>query len=187
MRWHALSGQAILVLVSFRILWGFVGSRHARFGDFLYGPRAILDFIRRMLSREHPHYLGHNPLGGWMVLVLLLVLLAQASAGLFANDDIAFEGPLYPLIGKDLSDTLTSWHKLSGRYLIIGLVLMHVGAVIYHRVAMGEKLVRAMVTGRKEWPAGLAAPEPKFSSPWLALGLLLAVSAGLYLLVLKTT
>jgi cytochrome b len=185
MRWHALSGEAIIVLVAFRILWGFVGSRHARFGDFLYGPKAVLEFVRRLLRHEYPRYLGHNPLGGWMVLVLLLVLLAQASAGLFANDDIAFEGPLYPLISKGLSDTLTSWHKLSGRYLIIALVVMHIAAVVYHRLAMGERLARAMITGRKEWPATLSAPPSQFSSSWLALGLFAALCAGLYLLVLK--
>jgi cytochrome b len=183
MRWHVLSGEAILVLVGFRIFWGLLGGRHARFGDFLRGPGATLAFARRLLAREHPRYLGHNPLGGWMVVALLLVLLGQAGLGLFANDDIAFEGPLYPLIDKALSDSLTSWHKLSGLYLIPVLAGIHVCAVAFHRLVLGERLVRAMLTGRKDWPWDLAVPQPQPASPWLALGLLLAVSAGFYLLV----
>jgi cytochrome b len=98
---------------------------------------------------------GHNPLGGWMVVVLLLVLLAQATTGLFANDDIFTEGPLAKFISKDRSDQLTSFHNRNP-WLIYGLVALHVLAVIGHRVRFGEALVQAMLTGVKRLPAALA-------------------------------
>ncbi|MDA0224758.1 MAG: cytochrome b/b6 domain-containing protein [Proteobacteria bacterium] len=145
MVWHMRFGSAILALVLFRVLWGVLGSSTARFSDFLYGPRRVLAFTAAILQRREAPYLGHNPLGGWMVLVLLAVLLFQASSGLFANDDIATEGPLYALIGKDLSDRLTSLHKLNVK-LLYALVAVHVAAVLFHWFGRGENLVRPMIS-----------------------------------------
>ena len=98
LKYHFWSGYAIGTLVGFRVLWGLIGSRHARFSDFLRGPTAVIGTLRALVGREPLSYLGHNPVGGWMVLALLGVLGFQFATGLFANDDIMNEGPLYPRV-----------------------------------------------------------------------------------------
>jgi cytochrome b len=95
MTYHLWSGYSILTLLLFRIAWGFVGSAHARFSDFLYGPRAIIEFIKTLPQREAPRFAGYNPLGGLSVLLIFICIALQISTGLFANDDIVTEGPLY--------------------------------------------------------------------------------------------
>jgi cytochrome b len=186
MVWHMRSGYAILTLVVFRVLWGFVGSTTARFSDFLYGPGRALAFVRDVLGRRPAHYLGHNPVGGWMVLLLLILILAQAGTGLFANDDISTEGPLYRYVSKDFSDQLTGLHKLNVK-ILYGLVALHIAAVLYHLLWRGENLVRAMFTGFKETSAGEPGNGLRFSSSWLALGLFIAVAVCVYFLVSKPT
>lgn len=157
MDWHTTGGLVVLGLLVFRLLWGFVGGRHARFADFVAGPRRILDYARRMRRGEAGFVPGHNPLGGWMILALLAVLLFQAGTGLFANDDIFTEGPLFHLVSKETSDTLTGLHEASFN-LLLALVVVHVAAVIFYRVAKRENLVRAMITGRKPLPPGVTPP-----------------------------
>ncbi len=166
MFWHERGGVAILALVLFRLAWGVVGSRHARFRDFLYGPAASLAFARDLLLRRAQPYLGHNPLGGWNVLLMLMLILLQAASGLFANDDILSEGPLAKLVSKDTSDAITGFHELNGK-AIIALVALHVIAVLYHGLALGENLIRAMFTGRK--PIAANDSSAPFVSPWRAL------------------
>ncbi len=151
MEWHMRAGQAILALVLFRILWGFAGNRHARFSGFVRHPRTVLAYARSVLTRRHEVYVGHNPAGGWSVIALLLVLLAQAASGLFANDDIATDGPLVRLVTKERSDAITSFHRLN-IWLLAALVATHIGAVLFHLVVFKENLVRAMVRGRKVLP-----------------------------------
>ena len=182
MVWHMRSGYAILTLVLFRVLWGFVGSTTARFSDFLYGPGRALAFVRDILGRRPAHFPGHNPVGGWMVLLLLILVLAQAGTGLFANDDISTEGPLYRYISKEFSDQLTGLHKLNVK-ILYGLVALHIAAVFYHLLWRGENLVRAMFTGYKETRAGEPGKALRFSSSWLALGLFIVVAACVYFLV----
>jgi cytochrome b len=186
MVWHMRSGYAILTLAVFRVLWGLVGSTTARFADFLYGPRRAMVFIRDILGNRPAHYLGHNPVGGWMVLLLLVLILAQAATGLFSNDDISTEGPLYRYVSKEFSDQLTGLHKLNVK-ILYGMVALHVAAVLYHLLWRGENLVRAMFTGNKDMPAGEPGHGLRFSSPWLALVLLIAVALGVFLLVARPT
>ncbi|HEY5762782.1 MAG TPA: cytochrome b/b6 domain-containing protein, partial [Rhodocyclaceae bacterium] len=104
--WHSRSGIAIVGLLAFRLAWGVIGSTHARFLSFVCGPRTILAYLRGEWRG-----IGHNPLGALSVLGLLSVLAAQAGTGLFGNDDIAFNGPLYALVDKSTSDLAISWHK----------------------------------------------------------------------------
>jgi len=143
MEWHERFGLMLIGLLSFRLVWGFVGSSYARFVNFVRGPSAVAAYLRGQWQG-----IGHNPLGALSVLALLLVLIAQATTGLFANDDIAFTGPLYPLISKDLSDALTGWHH-RGETVIYLLVALHVASIIYYAVAKRERLVPPMITGRK--------------------------------------
>ncbi len=180
LRLHRWSGYAILALVLFRATWGFVGGHHARFAAFLRGPRAIADFVRETASLRRPLHFGHNPLAGWMVLALLAALLAQAGTGLFANDDIAFEGPLATAVAKSLSDALTSAHKINAR-ILIALVAMHLGAVLFHLIIERRNLVAPMFTGRARCPEGLEAPDPGRPRPWLAASLFIAACAAVAL------
>ncbi len=182
MTYHLWSGYTILTLILFRLLWGFWGSTHARFNDFVRGPRAAIRYARALLQGETPLYPGHNPLGGWMVILLLLVLSIQAGTGLFANDDIAVEGPLYPWVSKAGSDFLTQLHKLNFNILLI-LVSLHVLAALVYLVAKGENLIVPMLTGRKWLRPAFQEAQAPLARLWLA-GVLLALAAGgVYLLV----
>jgi cytochrome b len=155
MVWHGRAGMAILALALFRIVWGFVGGRHARFADFVRGPAAIVKYLQGG-SADHA---GHNPLSALSVIALLAVLLTQAGTGLFAHDDILFEGPLFNHVGKETSDALTGYHYLSSRALLV-LVVLHLGAIAIYRLK-GNDLIRPMVTGWRKGgqAAGGAVPE----------------------------
>ncbi len=180
MRYHEWSGFTILILLVFRITWGFAGSRTSRFSDFVKGPAAVWRYATDLIGKKSESYLGHNPLGGWSVLAMLLALLIQASTGLFANDDIITEGPLYLWVGKPISDWLTGVHRLN-RYLIVVLVATHVSAVLFYLLIKHENLVMPMITGIKHRPAGDTAPPA--APVWLAAVIAAVVSVLLYLLV----
>jgi len=162
MDWHRRIGLTLLGLVVFRLAWGFVGSRHARFADFLRGPAAILAYLRGSWRG-----VGHNPLGGWSVLLLLLLPLAMVGSGLFANDDVAFQGPLAALVDKATSDQLTSLHHLAFD-LLLGLIGLHLAAIAYYRLARRENLVKPMFTGWKQVEHEDAEPvRPAGTLAWL--------------------
>src|SRR5262245_60705862 len=181
--WHMRAGYALLTLVLFRVMWGFAGSTHARFADFLAGPSACIGFAKKLLSRAPAPYAGHNPLGGWMVLVLLVALLVQAGTGLFSNDDLLSEGPLASLVSKELSDRITSVHTCDINLLLV-LVGLRIAAVLYHAGFMKENLIGAMFTGVKRMPADAAGGTvTRFASPWLALALLCVAALAVYLIV----
>jgi cytochrome b len=155
MEWHMRSGYAVLALLAFRVLWGFAGTRWARWSTFVRGPATALRYARTLVASPHETSVGHNPLGGYMVVVLVAALLVQAITGLFANDDILTEGPLAKLISKDLSDRLTSVHGFN-EWVLYALVAVHVLAVLFHRVRFDERLVTAMFTGVKKLPERFA-------------------------------
>ncbi len=182
MIYHQWSGYAVLTLVVFRLLWGFWGGTQARFGDFVRGPRAALRYILGLLKGETAHYYGHNPVGGWMVILLLALLLIQAGSGLFANDNIFIEGPLYPWISKAASDFLTRIHRLNSDVLLIAIGL-HVAAALFYLLVKGENLIWPLVTGYKWLPPTLPNRENRSASLWLAALLLGATAGGVYLLV----
>lgn len=143
MIWHGRLGILIAGLLGFRLAWGLMGSTYARFSSFVRGPGAILAYLR-----GDWHGLGHNPLGALSVLAMLAALGLQTAGGLFGNDDIAFQGPLYALVSKDTSDWLSGLHR-KGFWLILLLVLTHLGAIVFYLRVRGDNLVRPMITGRK--------------------------------------
>jgi cytochrome b len=174
---HLLSGYAILALLIFRLVWGFIGSDTARFGHFLKSPLAALRHLSHFFRREPDAQVGHNEAGGWMVIALLLLLAVQVGTGLCANDDVATEGPLAKYVGKALSDRLSGIHALTINILLIAIAA-HVVAVIAYAVFKGHDLVRPMFTGRKKLPA--ATPAPGMIHPVLALAVLLVAAAIAY-------
>jgi cytochrome b len=143
MVWHGRIGVTVVGLLAFRLAWGFIGSTYARFARFIRGPGAIRDYLR-----GHWHGAGHNPLGALSVLAMLGVLSLLVATGLFANDDIAFEGPLYALVGKEFSDRVAGIHRLIEPLTIL-LVLAHLGAIFYYVRFKKESLIRPMITGWK--------------------------------------
>jgi cytochrome b len=171
MQYHEWSGFTILVLLLFRLVWGFFGSRQSRFVTFIRGPSAVIRYVATLLHLDSPHYLGHNPLGGWSILALLFTLFVQAVTGLFANDDIITEGPLFDWVSKATSDWLTRVHRLN-QQVIIGLVCIHVAAVLFYLFYKRQNLVLPMITGVKPWLG--AEDEPADGRAWLA-----ALIAGL--------
>lgn len=178
--WHGRCGYAVLVLVAFRIAWGFVGTRHARFANFLRGPRAMLAYLR---ARDAAPVVGHNPLGALSVLALLGLLSLQAATGLFANDEVAFTGPFYGWVSAATSERFTGLHEANSNALLVMLVL-HVAAIAWYAVVRKRRLVAAMVTGRRptaEVPDGEAIDG---SRSGLA-ALLVIVLAGLLALALR--
>jgi cytochrome b len=177
--WHRRFGYAALVLVAFRIVWGLVGTRHARFANFVAGPRRVVAYLRDGGGRE---WIGHSPLGALSVVAMLLLLLVQASTGLFANDEIANAGPLYGWVGQDLSNRLTGWHAANSE-LLLAMIALHVAAVGWYALARRQGLLRAMLTGRK--PARLVPPEQSIGSSrsWLAVLIVLGLCAALALAI----
>lgn len=141
-KWHERIGYVALAAATLRILWGFAGTVHARFADFVPGPSGLANYVRALVAGREPRYLGHNPLGGaWIVLMLGLVLAAGGT------------GWALSLLGEHDHHWLEELHEgVSGTLLAAAAV--HVAGVAWESLRHGENLVRAMLTGRKR------APEP---------------------------
>ena len=174
MVWHGRIGLLILGLLAFRLVWGVLGSTYARFADFLPTPGRLLAYLAGRW-----HGLGHNPLGALSILALLGLLLWQTGSGLFSNDDIAFNGPLYALVSKATSDWLTGLHR-QGLWLIVGLVALHILAALFYTFVRRNNLIRPMVTGWKEVPEPVPdlGAAPAQGGAWWALVLALVIAAG---------
>ena len=142
--WHGRIGLFIVGLIAFRLVWGVLGSTYSRFLQFLPTPASLKAYLRGEWDGE-----GHNPLAALSVFGLLALLTVQVATGLFANDDIAFVGPLFDLVGKALSNRLTGLHHLLSN-LLIALAVLHVAAIAYYGHFKKQKLVKPMVTGWKE-------------------------------------
>jgi cytochrome b len=151
MELHGKAGLAVIGLVVFRIVWGFAGSTHARFASFVRGPAAVRAYLRGEWRG-----VGHNPLGAFSVLGLLALAAFQVACGLFGNDDISFNGPLYPLVSKETSDFLTGLHSQSA-WLLLALVGVHLAAIAYYVRIKKDNLVLPMLTGWKDAAAGDSA------------------------------
>ena len=155
---HQWLGVTVIAIVFSRIVWGFVGSDTARFSSFLVGPKSVSRYLKRFISRrDDVAFVGHNPAGGWSVMLLLAFLVFQALTGLFSNDDIFFDGPLAGFVGKDLSDVITGLHHQLFEILVI-LIGAHVVAVIVHWVFKRDNLIRPMVSGVKKFKSDMKAP-----------------------------
>ena len=148
MNWHGKFGLAILGLLTFRVVWGIVGSSYARFAQFFPTPASVLAYLRGRWQG-----VGHNPVGSLSVFALLTLLGFQVGTGLFSNDDIAFHGPLYDLISKDLSDRMVSLHGLSVN-LLLAMVILHLAAITFYERVKKDNLVKPMLTGWKEVEEG---------------------------------
>ena len=155
---HIPAGQALLVLVAARILWGFAGSASSRFRTFIRPAREIAAYLPTLLRRKPDGRAGHNPLGGLSVVAMLLVLVAQAGLGLFAVDvDGLNDGPLSVLVSYDAAREAAELHAMvvDGLRILVGL---HLAAVLFHLLYKRENLTKAMLTGRGRLAAGQTPP-----------------------------
>ncbi len=188
MKLHFWSGYSILTLLLFRIAWGFVGSTTARFTHFVKGPVAAIEHLKELVGADRPRDIGHNPLGGAMVIALLLGLLLQVVAGLFAADTDTgiVTGPLANLLPNKWIERATSFHHLWINVLLL-LVALHVLAALIYLVWKRQNLIGAMFTGHKPLDDVVAPgkPEPRlsFGSRRLALSLLIVSAAVVYFIV----
>ncbi|WP_417450918.1 cytochrome b/b6 domain-containing protein [Kordiimonas sp.] len=178
---HLYSGVAILALVIWRILWGVIGSDTARFSHFVKGPGATLAYAAKALRREPYTRVGHNPLGAVSVVLMLALLLAQTILGLYGTDAMFFSGPLARTIDSGLSEELTEIHEWIG-FTLMGLVVVHLLAIVAYGVLRRANLVGPMITGRKDVPEGSKAP--RTANPLVALGLFAAVAAAVWFSIL---
>jgi cytochrome b len=171
MDWHMRSGYAILALLLFRLAWAFFGPANARFRTFVRGPRAAWIYARALAAGAPPRMEGHNPLGGWMVVAMVALLVLQAGTGLFSNDESSHEGPLAAKVSNAFVDRASIVHAYN-QWLIVAMVGLHVAAIGWYQMRLGIDLTRAMILGRVD------ARTTAFASAILALA-----SAAVYWLV----
>mgnify|MGYP002142047612 CR=1 FL=1 len=147
MDWHVRLGIASLALLVFRIIWGFIGSRYAKFSEFLTSPIHTMQYLRTIKASRasNQNYAGHNPLGSWAVIAMLLTIGFQAITGLFANDDIMTQGPLAQFVSDSTSSLMTGLHQLN-EPVVYGLIALHLLAIIFYAMK-GRNLVPSMVHG----------------------------------------
>jgi len=155
MVWHFRLGYVILTLLAFRLVWGLIGGHWSRFASFIYSPATVLRYLRGQSRDDEHHEVGHNPLGAFSVFGLLAILAAQVSTGLFADDEIANTGPLIKFVSGATSLKLTWWHKGFGQWIIIGLIVLHVCAIVFYLVRHKRNLVKPMIVGDKPLPANV--------------------------------
>jgi cytochrome b len=148
--WHKWNGYAVLVLIVFRLLWGFAGGSTSRFSAFVAGPAATFAYVRAQIAGRPLKYLGHNPLGAWMIVALLAAVTAQGLTGLYAADQdrLIIEGPLAKTVADAAVDFAARWHHRIFDAIEI-LAVLHIAANVFYTFIKREPLIEAMVTGRK--------------------------------------
>ena len=149
---HERFGLAIMGLVVFRIIWGFVGSDTARFSNFLTGPKKVFSAFRDLLQKTPTDKAGHSPVGGYATLALLLIPLMMAVTGSFSSDDILYDGPFYHLLPQ-FADRAGDIHHF-GEKLIFLIIILHLAALSYYRLRLRKNLVKPMITGKGAKAAG---------------------------------
>ena len=181
MNWHLRLGYAVLTLLLFRLVWGFIGGHWSRFTSFLYGPSSLVNYLRGQARPEHR--VGHSPLGALSVFALLLILMAQVGTGLMSDDEIAFFGPLVRFVSGDAVSLATGYHKNVGKFIVLALVGLHLLAIAYYKWVKKQALVRPMLVGDKQVPVVVPGARDTSLTRLLALVLLGLCSAAVSWLV----
>ena len=179
MQWHFYFGYAVIVLVIFRVLWGFFGSEHARFRSFVRGPSAVWRSLKSLGDKNSSETTGHSALGGWAVLVLLAATLAQGISGLFNNDEIEWFGPLSEKASSALVEQMSWFHNNFYNVLLI-IIGIHIIAALLYLLIKKQNLIAPMITGVKRT---VQAEDAKQKPLWLALLLLALSAAALWALI----
>ena len=175
LEWHFRFGYGVIALLGFRIVWGLVGGRWSRFGAFIYAPQSLVNYISGKGKPEHS--VGHSPLGALSVFALLGFLAAQVSTGLMSDDEVAYSGPLTHLVSNATVELATFYHAAVGKWVLLALVLLHIGAVIFYQ-RRKHKLVQAMLHGDKELAVSVPSSRDDALSRAVA-ALILAMAGGM--------
>jgi len=178
---HMLIGQTILGLLLFRVVWGFVGTRYARFGSFVFKPKELVSYAGSLFSRNSDGYPGHNPTGAIAIYGMLLLVGIQVTTGLFATDQDFYEGPLNHLVSSRTGNQITEIHEASFN-ILAALILVHVVAIFFYLFFKRENLIVPMLTGRKPDHSG-SLEEIGGSKLGLAAAVMLVVAAAVYAVV----
>lgn len=174
--WHFRLGHVVLALLLFRLVWGLVGGRWSRFVSFLHRPRNVLLYLRGQGAPEWS--IGHSPLGALSVFGLLGALAVQVLSGLSSDDEIAFAGPLTPFVSGDWVSLATWYHKAVGQWLVIGLVALHIAAVLFYLWRKKQNLIGPMLRGDKHLDAHAPASRDDVRSRVLAVAVMAACAAA---------
>jgi cytochrome b len=177
--WHGWIGDLVLALVLFRLFWGFFGSETARFSHFLARPEIVFQHLKYVFLREPDRQVGHNPAGGWMVLLLLALLLAEALTGIYVANDIADVGPLTAVVPAAAANAIDASHAILWNVLLAAITA-HVLAIAGYAAVKGQDLVRPLISGMKTLPEPVTAP--RMASAERA-AVLFAVSAAATILI----
>ncbi len=176
MDWHARIGYVLLSLLLFRVVWGFVGGRWSRFRSFIYSPSSVWNYLR---GQAHPdHLVGISPLGAASVFAMIVVLFAQVGSGLIGDDEISFTGPLNKFVQSSTALAATWYHKRVGQWLILGLVALHITAVLYYLWKTQDNLIKPMLDGNKTLDR-LVVPSRDDAGSRVAALVIFGVCAGL--------
>ena len=178
MVWHFRFGYGVLILISFRVLWGLVGGRWSRFASFIYAPATLWRYLRGQAQPQEGLDVGHSPTGALSVFALLAIVAVQLGTGLVADDEIANQGPLIRYVSSDTALLATGWHKTWGQWIVLGLVALHVLAIVFYLVKKRINLVTPMLKGDKQLPAGTPASADGLRQRGLAAALLLLCVGG---------
>lgn len=180
---HFFLGYLALALVAFRIIWGFVGPKHARFSSFLAGPKKVLAYAGTVLRRDAKPSIGHNPLGGWMVALMLAMVGSQAFTGLFMIDNSDIYPALYHgAISGELGSAFGRFHHVNFDVLL-WVISLHVLAILFYAFYKRQNLVRPMITGSK--PAEMVPEAAAIGSSQLLKALIVALvcAGGIYVMI----
>lgn len=180
LNWHMRIGYAVFALLLFRLAWGLVGGHWSRFASFVPSPARIARYLRGGASAAE--LAGHNPLGALSVLAMLAALAAQVCAGLFADDEIAYSGPLAARVSSATVKLATRYHTTLGRVLVLALIVLHIGAIVWHQ-RRGHKLVGPMLSGDKQLTQAVPPARDDALTRTLALVVLALAAAAVYALV----
>jgi cytochrome b len=175
MQWHFYLGYWTIGLLVFRILWGILGPRHARFSSFIRNPSAIWLYLKGMLNPNSARTIGHNPVGGLMVLLMLLLVAIQAGTGLFTTDAVVWAGPYNPSVSESTAGFLSTVHDWNFNF-IIGAVVLHIGAIVFYALYKKQNLVVPMLHGHL--PAALVPEHEAIKSSQLLKALVVSLVAA---------
>lgn len=183
MRFHFLLGYAILTLVLFRVVWGFVGGYWSRFTHFVPTPAFLLAYVRTLRRQGHSRSPGHNPLGALSVLAFLLVILLQVLTGFCSDNEIASAGPWTTLISGQWVGWATRYHTEIGQALLLFLIGLHVASVLFYKFFKQDDLITPMIKGDKTLPLDTAPSKDTAVTRCVALIVLCVCSYLVYRLV----